>query len=225
MCINVAVDHDKTTVFDRMLAVTSDISSCAYTALSSDCVSVIELGHYLLSYSTRQWEARREIKKGRSLLCAFDLNDIEAHNISKKEIIIKIMELQRVLLRSTAAVTGVAGVKNINCNKSSSSTITTSCSSDSMVVPREEVIRYVADSLVKVGASEEDAIAVGEHLFTADYRGHFSHGMNRMEMYVQDVINKLTDPKAKPEIITDHKVSEFPLEVFRRQRLYKFRRQ
>ncbi|XP_046742242.1 uncharacterized oxidoreductase YjmC [Diprion similis] len=74
-----------------------------------------------------------------------------------------------------------------------------------MVAPKEEVIRYIADSLVKVGASKEDAITVGEHLFTADYRGHFSHGMNRMEMYVQDVTKKLTDPKAKPRIITDFK--------------------
>ncbi|XP_046617169.1 uncharacterized oxidoreductase YjmC [Neodiprion virginianus] len=92
-----------------------------------------------------------------------------------------------------------------NSSSATSSVLKEDEKTRTMVAPKEEVIRYIADSLMKVGASKEDAVTVGEHLFTADYRGHFSHGMNRMEMYVQDVVKKLTDPKAKPRIITDFK--------------------
>ncbi|CAD1474054.1 unnamed protein product [Heterotrigona itama] len=79
-----------------------------------------------------------------------------------------------------------------------------SCDKDAeMVAPKEEVIRFTSDSLFKVGVSREDSYVIGHHLMTADYRGHFSHGMNRMPMYVQDIKDGMTDPCAKPQIVTD----------------------
>ncbi|OXU18489.1 hypothetical protein TSAR_011386 [Trichomalopsis sarcophagae] len=72
-----------------------------------------------------------------------------------------------------------------------------------MVVPKEEVIRFIADCMTKAGSSKEDAVTVAHHLMTADYRGHFSHGMNRMQMYVDDIRHKLTDATAKPKIVND----------------------
>ncbi|XP_012275543.1 uncharacterized protein LOC105697099 [Orussus abietinus] len=74
---------------------------------------------------------------------------------------------------------------------------------DDLVVPKEEVVRFVADCLRKVGASPRDADVVGHHLMTADYRGHFSHGMNRVFMYVKDVQKKVTDPAGRPEVVVD----------------------
>lgn len=82
-----------------------------------------------------------------------------------------------------------------------------SCQKDAeMVAPKEEVIRFTSDSLCKVGVSCEDAHIVAHHLMTADYRGHFSHGMNRMPMYVQDIKDGMSDPCAKPQIVTDYQV-------------------
>lgn len=74
-----------------------------------------------------------------------------------------------------------------------------------MVVPKEEVVRFIQHCLCKVGTKKEDAYDVAHHLMIADYRGHFSHGMNRMQMYVKDIQNKIIDPAAKPEIVTDFK--------------------
>lgn len=82
-----------------------------------------------------------------------------------------------------------------------------SCQKDvEMVAPKEEVIRFTSESLCKVGVSREDGYIVGHHLMTADYRGHFSHGMNRMPMYVQDIKDGMADPCAKPQIVTDCQV-------------------
>ncbi|GAB1862598.1 Malate dehydrogenase [Camponotus japonicus] len=74
---------------------------------------------------------------------------------------------------------------------------------DEKVVPKDEVIRFIQDCMCKAGTSLEDAYTVGHHLMIADYRGHFSHGMNRMQMYVKDIENRFTDPTARPQIITD----------------------
>ncbi|XP_012233753.1 uncharacterized oxidoreductase YjmC [Linepithema humile] len=74
---------------------------------------------------------------------------------------------------------------------------------DGKVVPKDEVIRFIENCMRKAGTTPEDAHAVGHHLMTADYRGHFSHGMNRMQMYVTDIENRITDPTARPQIVTD----------------------
>lgn len=74
---------------------------------------------------------------------------------------------------------------------------------DQKVVPKDEVIRFIVDCMCKAGTTSEDALTVGHHLMTADYRGHFSHGMNRMQMYVQDIENRITDPAARPQTVTD----------------------
>lgn len=78
--------------------------------------------------------------------------------------------------------------------------------SNDMVVPKQEVVRFIADCLGKAGSSQEDARTVAHHLMTADYRGHFSHGMNRLEMYVHEIEINITDVKAKPQIVNDFQV-------------------
>lgn len=83
-----------------------------------------------------------------------------------------------------------------------------------LVAPREEIIRYIADCMVKVGANRDDGITIGEHLFVADYRGHFSHGMNRVEMYVKDVENGLTSPNSRPKILNDFQVRINPISIY-----------
>ncbi|KMQ96866.1 malate dehydrogenase [Lasius niger] len=77
---------------------------------------------------------------------------------------------------------------------------------DQKVVSKDEVIRFIQDCMCKAGTTLEDAYAVGHHLMTADYRGHFSHGMNRMQMYVKNIENRITDPAARPQIVTDFQV-------------------
>lgn len=77
---------------------------------------------------------------------------------------------------------------------------------DRKVVPKDEVVRFIEDCMIKAGTRPEDAHVVAHHLMTADYRGHFSHGMNRMQMYVNEIESRITDPAARPRVVTDFQV-------------------
>lgn len=77
---------------------------------------------------------------------------------------------------------------------------------DRKIVPKDEVVRFIEECMSKAGTAPEDAHVVAHHLMTADYRGHFSHGMNRMQMYVKDIESRITDPAAQPRVVTDFQV-------------------
>lgn len=46
-------------------------------------------------------------------------------------------------------------------------------------------------------------------LATADYRGHFSHGMNRLEMYLNDILTGAMNAAAEPSLL-----KVIPLKIF-----------
>jgi len=76
-------------------------------------------------------------------------------------------------------------------------------------VPVEEVRRFVVDSMVKVGTIEDHATALADVLVAADYRGHYSHGLNRLEMYIQDASSGICESNAEPEIINSKFATAF----------------
>ena len=77
--------------------------------------------------------------------------------------------------------------------------------------------------MMQVRTNRENATALAEVLLAADYRGHYSHGLNRLgslhslfisykflmnflldtEMYVHDMSSKVCDGNAVPKIIKD----------------------
>lgn len=59
----------------------------------------------------------------------------------------------------------------------------------------------MVDCFLKSNTSQENAKAMADLLAEADYRGHFSHGMNRLEMYINDLHINSTDGNATPEIL------------------------
>ncbi|XP_013396084.1 uncharacterized protein LOC106163118 [Lingula anatina] len=71
---------------------------------------------------------------------------------------------------------------------------------DYLIVPREEVTAFAVRCLTAVGSRQEYADTTADLLTAADYRGHFSHGLNRLEMYVDDIICGTTDKDAVPTI-------------------------
>lgn len=64
----------------------------------------------------------------------------------------------------------------------------------------EEVHRYMVDCMTAVGTPKFHATALADVLIAADKRGHFSHGLNRLEMYVNDVRQKICEGGADPTI-------------------------
>lgn len=66
-----------------------------------------------------------------------------------------------------------------------------------------EARRFMVDCFVKSKTSQENAQAMADLLVEADYRGHFSHGMNRLEMYINDLHINSTDGIATPKILNE----------------------
>ncbi|MEQ2201599.1 hypothetical protein XENOCAPTIV_014889, partial [Xenoophorus captivus] len=55
------------------------------------------------------------------------------------------------------------------------------------VVSQQEVESFIGRCITTVGAKPHHASSLAEVLVTADCRGHCSHGLNRMDMYLKDI--------------------------------------
>ncbi|XP_059611852.1 uncharacterized oxidoreductase YjmC [Phlebotomus argentipes] len=71
------------------------------------------------------------------------------------------------------------------------------------LVAVEEAKRFVKDCFVAATVKSENAQAMADLLIEADFRGHFSHGMNRLEMYINDLKEGTTDGNAVPKILNE----------------------
>jgi len=49
-----------------------------------------------------------------------------------------------------------------------------------MVVSVEEISRFIKETMMAVGTAQEHAEQMADLLLAADYRGHYSHGLNRL---------------------------------------------
>ncbi|XP_078341084.1 putative oxidoreductase YjmC [Crassostrea virginica] len=56
-----------------------------------------------------------------------------------------------------------------------------------VVISKPELRDFVIRCVTAVGADPEHAVDLAELLITADYRGHYSHGLNRLEMYCSEL--------------------------------------
>ena len=52
-------------------------------------------------------------------------------------------------------------------------------------------------------AAKNSIFTLAKNLTEADVRGHFSHGLNRLAMYVSDLEADLCDPYADPKILKE----------------------
>ncbi|XP_068620459.1 (2R)-3-sulfolactate dehydrogenase (NADP(+))-like [Battus philenor] len=67
----------------------------------------------------------------------------------------------------------------------------------------EEVRRFMVESLVAAGAPVSEARAQADLLVYADIVGHYSHGLNRLELYINDIKGGVTVPNEKPVILKE----------------------
>ncbi|KAH8360589.1 hypothetical protein KR200_009711 [Drosophila serrata] len=63
--------------------------------------------------------------------------------------------------------------------------------------------RFMIDCFKAVKVPQAHAEAQADLLVAADHRGHFSHGMNRLEMYINDLAINSTDGGAIPKILKE----------------------
>ncbi|XP_013137126.1 PREDICTED: uncharacterized oxidoreductase YjmC-like [Papilio polytes] len=67
-------------------------------------------------------------------------------------------------------------------------------------VPVEEVIRFSTDCFKALGVNAKAACQQADMLYQADRIGYFSHGLNRLEFYVNDVKNGACTPNKQPKV-------------------------
>ncbi|KAI6181501.1 hypothetical protein M3Y98_00836000 [Aphelenchoides besseyi] len=72
---------------------------------------------------------------------------------------------------------------------------------EKFVVKVEDMRRFVIDCMAAVGAKEENGKKVADLLIAADQRGHYSHGLNRLRIYMEDCRSGNCDPNAQPTIL------------------------
>ncbi|KAJ8305519.1 hypothetical protein KUTeg_016064 [Tegillarca granosa] len=66
------------------------------------------------------------------------------------------------------------------------------------VISLNEVQRFIKNCMTSVGTSSKHAESLADNLVAADYRGHYSHGLNRLDMYVHDVKTNITAINKEP---------------------------
>uniref|UniRef100_A0A182V6K4 Malate dehydrogenase n=2 Tax=gambiae species complex TaxID=44542 RepID=A0A182V6K4_ANOME len=71
------------------------------------------------------------------------------------------------------------------------------------LVAVEEARRFMVDCLVKSNTPPAHAKQQADLLVEADYRGHFSHGMNRLEMYINDLHKNACNGAAVPAVLNE----------------------
>ncbi|EDW33197.1 GL24667 [Drosophila persimilis] len=76
-------------------------------------------------------------------------------------------------------------------------------SSAPKLVAVAESRRFMIDCFKAVKVPQAHAEAQADLLVAADHRGHFSHGMNRLEMYINDLAINSTDGGAEPKVLKE----------------------
>ncbi|CAC5370862.1 Malate dehydrogenase [Mytilus coruscus] len=71
------------------------------------------------------------------------------------------------------------------------------------LVPRKEVKRFIIECMSSVKTRQDHAEKLADNLSTADYRGHYSHGLNRLDMYVRDIDSGITERDGDPITIKE----------------------
>lgn len=60
---------------------------------------------------------------------------------------------------------------------------------------------FVLSCLESVGCTSDHAQQLADILICSDYRGHYSHGLNRLHIYVKDIAEKSTVVEGEPVIL------------------------
>ncbi|ULU05716.1 hypothetical protein L5515_014104 [Caenorhabditis briggsae] len=74
---------------------------------------------------------------------------------------------------------------------------------DESVVSKDEMRRFMVECMTTAGATESHATQLALVLLEGDVRGHYSHGLNRLDMYVRDVQQNVCKGDGEPVILKE----------------------
>jgi len=73
----------------------------------------------------------------------------------------------------------------------------------------KEMHAFMVRCMQKAGAKVDHSTSLADLLLAADYRGHYSHGLNRLDMYVRDIQTGITVSDKEPEIVKETAATAF----------------
>ncbi|XP_059079799.1 uncharacterized oxidoreductase YjmC-like [Tigriopus californicus] len=76
-------------------------------------------------------------------------------------------------------------------------------SDEELFIHKDEVVRFMRSCMEVKGCPPHHSERLALNLVEADYRGHFSHGLNRLAMYIRDIQSGNCFPSATPEIVKE----------------------
>ncbi|KAI8041717.1 uncharacterized oxidoreductase YjmC [Drosophila gunungcola] len=74
---------------------------------------------------------------------------------------------------------------------------------DTSLVLVDEARRFIQDCLMRVGVPAAKVRCISEFLVVADYRGNFGHGLNRLDVYLDDLQRGHAKVDAEPTILSE----------------------
>lgn len=74
----------------------------------------------------------------------------------------------------------ISSRKYSSANWSQNATAAANTNNAGTVIPISEAKRFITECMVKIGTPQTHAEELSQVLLAADYRGHFSHGLNRL---------------------------------------------
>jgi len=80
---------------------------------------------------------------------------------------------------------------------------------EDVVVREADLLRWSVTCLEIAGASTDHAESQAKLLMAADRRGHFSHGFNRLGVYVRDIQSGACFPNARPTVVRETSAAAF----------------
>ncbi|CAJ0606431.1 unnamed protein product [Cylicocyclus nassatus] len=91
----------------------------------------------------------------------------------------------------------------VRCRWIRAAHIPTSVKPGEKIVAKKEMLRFMKECLMSVGVVESHARQLAEVAVEADIRGHYSHGLNRLGMYINDVEGKACNVDGNPKILKE----------------------
>jgi len=76
-------------------------------------------------------------------------------------------------------------------------------------IAMKEMHSFIVRCMQKAGAKVDHGTSLADLLLAADYRGHYSHGLNRLDMYVRDIQTGITVSDKEPEIVKETAATAF----------------
>ncbi|RWS21119.1 malate dehydrogenase-like protein [Leptotrombidium deliense] len=71
------------------------------------------------------------------------------------------------------------------------------------IVLKDELHSFIYRCMRAIGTSDSHSKSLADCLVLADYRGHFSHGLNRLSIYVNDIQAGVCEKDGRPSILKE----------------------